>query len=65
MSTEHSLDASRIHHDWDGVASLHFVFVRTTSSTSSLPMAGERQVFETSTVDEVVWDFDTIYNLAA
>ena len=27
-------------------------------------MAGSRQVHENSTVDDVVWDFDTIYNLA-
>ena len=29
-----------------------------------MPITGEGQVSETSTVDEVVWDFDTIYNLA-
>ena len=63
MSREHRLDASRIHHDWDRSREPALVISPGDVVHFELPMAGERQVFETSTVDEVVWDFETIYNL--
>ena len=63
MSREHRLDASRIHHDWDRSREPALVIRPGDVVRFELPMAGERQVFETSTVDEVVWDFETIYNL--
>jgi acetamidase/formamidase len=63
MSTEHSLDASRIHHDWDNSREPVLSVQPGDVVDFELLMAGARQVFETSTVDEVEWDFDTIYNL--
>ena len=63
MSSEHRLDASRIHHDWDRSREPALVIRPGDVVHFELPMAGDRQVFETSTVDEVVWDFETIYNL--
>jgi len=64
MSREHRLDASRIHHDWDRSREPVLAISPGDVVHFELPMAGDRQVFETSKVDEVVWDFETIYNLA-
>ena len=63
MSREHRLDASRIHHDWDRSREPAIAISPGDVVHFELPMAGERQVFETSAVEEVVWDFETIYNL--
>ena len=63
MSSEHELDASRIHHDWDRSREPVLAISPGDVVHFELPMAGDRQVFETSTVGEVVWDFETIYNL--
>jgi acetamidase/formamidase len=63
-ATEHILDPAAIHHDWDkdreavlSVRSGDVVHV-------DLAMAGRGQVAETSVIEDVVWDFETIYNLA-
>jgi len=64
VSTEHTLDRSLIHHDWDHS---HEPVLAVSSGDVvhfDLLMAGHGQVHETSTVNDVVWDFDTIYNLA-
>jgi len=64
MSNEHRLGPPNIHHDWDG-SRTPAVRVRPDDVVHfDLPITGEGQVSETSTVDEVMWDFDTIYNLA-
>ena len=64
MSSEHRLGRPDIHHDWDG-SRAPAVRIRPDDVVHfDLPITGESQVSETSTVDEVVWDFDTIYNLA-
>ncbi len=64
MSNEHRLGPPNIHHDWDG-SRTPAVRIRPDDVVHfDLPITGEGQVSETSTVDEVVWDFDTIYNLA-
>ena len=64
MSSEHGLDASRIHHDWDNSRDPLLVIRSGDVVHFDLPITGEGQVAETSTVDEVQWDFETIYNLA-
>jgi acetamidase/formamidase len=64
MSREHTLDASRIHHDWDAAREPVLAIEPGDVVHFDLLMAGHGQVEETSTVDEVLWDFDTIYNLA-
>ena len=64
MSAEHDLDRSLVHHDWDNA----YAPVLSISSGDivhfDLPITGEGQVEETSRVDDVTWDWDTIYNLA-
>jgi acetamidase/formamidase len=60
MSTQHSLDARRVHHDWDNSREPVLAIQPGDVVDFELLMAGARQVFETSTVDEVDWDFDTI-----
>ncbi len=64
MANEHRLETTEIHHDWDRDRA-PAVRIRPNDVVHfDLPMTGEGQVAETSTVSEVVWDFDTIYNLA-
>ena len=62
MSTP--LDASQIHHDWDASREPVVAIESGDVVHFDLPITGEGQVSESSTVDDVVWDFDTIYNLA-
>ena len=64
MSNEHRLGPPNIHHDWDGSRRPALRIRPDDVVHFDLPITGEGQVSETSTVDEVVWDFDTIYNLA-
>ena len=64
MSTEHSLDASRVHHDWDRDRAPVLAIRPGDVVHFELPMAGDGQVDETSTAADVLWDFETIYNLA-
>lgn len=63
MSREHTLDASQIHHDWDSSRESVLTIESGDVVHFDLPITGERQVDESSTVDDVVWDFETIYNL--
>src|SRR5215212_8459817 len=51
MSRQHRLDAGRIHHDWDRSREPALVIRPGDVVSFELPMAGERQVFETSEVE--------------
>lgn len=64
MSSEHWLDASQVHHDWDRDRAPVLAIRPSDVVHLELPMAGDGQVDETSTAVDVVWDFETIYNLA-
>jgi acetamidase/formamidase len=64
MSSEHTLDPTVIHHDWDSSREPVLTIASGDVVHFDLQMAGERQVEETSRIEDVVWDFDTIYNLA-
>jgi len=64
MTREHTLDGSLFHHDWNNA---HEPVLEISSGDVvhfDLQITGERQVHEGSTIEDVVWDFDTIYNLA-
>jgi acetamidase/formamidase len=64
MSSEHRLGTTDIHHDWDR-SRPPAVRIRPSDVVRfDLPVTGAGQVAETSTIGEVAWDFDTIYNLA-
>ena len=63
MSNEHSIDATQIHHNWDNSREPVLVVEPGDVVHFELPMTGDGQVTESSTVDEVTWNFDTIYNL--
>ena len=64
MATEHTLDATRVHHDWDRSREPVLAVHPGDVVRFDLPVTGEGQVTETSSIDEVQWDFETIYNLA-
>jgi hypothetical protein len=64
MSQEHVLDGSLIHHDWDNSREPVLAIESGDVVHFDLKMAGAGQVHESSSVEDVVWDFDTIYNLA-
>ncbi len=64
MSREHTIDASLIHHDWDRDREPVLTVDSGDVLHLDLLMAGHGQVTEHAAVDEVVWDFSTIYNLA-
>jgi acetamidase/formamidase len=63
MSNEHSTDATQVHHNWDNSREPVLVVEPGDVVHFELPMTGDGQVTESSTVDEVTWNFDTIYNL--
>jgi acetamidase/formamidase len=63
VSNEHSIDATQIHHNWDNSREPVLVVEPGDVVHFELPMTGDGQVTESSTVDEVTWNFDTIYNL--
>jgi acetamidase/formamidase len=63
MSTEHTVDATQVHHDWDNSREPAVVVQSGDVVHFDLPMTGQGQVSKTSKSGEVVWDFDTIYNL--
>jgi acetamidase/formamidase len=64
MATEHTLDRSHIHHDWDRGRE-PVLTIRTGDVVPfDMPISAEGQVEESSSIEEVVWDFETIYNLA-
>ena len=61
---EHTLDRSLIHHDWDNSHEPVLTIASGDVVHLDLLMAGHGQVHEDSAIEDVVWDFDTIYNLA-
>ena len=61
---EHTLDRSLIHHDWDNSYEPVLSIASGDVVHLDLLMAGHGQVHEDSAIEDVVWDFDTIYNLA-
>jgi acetamidase/formamidase len=64
MSREHVLDRTHIHHDWDNAHEPVLSVASGDVVHLDLLMAGHGQVHEDSAIEDVVWDFDTIYNLA-
>jgi acetamidase/formamidase len=63
MASEHSLDPTAIHHDWDNGREPALSIRSGDVVHFDLPMTGEGQVTESSAVEDVQWDFETIYNL--
>jgi acetamidase/formamidase len=63
VSSEHAVEASRVHHDWDNTREPVVTIASGDLVHFDLPMTGDGQVSESSTADQVTWDFDTIYNL--
>ena len=64
MGSEHRIGPPDIHHDWERDREPALSVSPGDVVHFELPITGEGQVAETSTIDEVEWDFDTIYNLA-
>ena len=64
MATEHTLDRSHIHHDWDRGREPVLTIRPGDVVHFDLPITPEGQVEESSSIEEVVWDFEAIYNLA-
>ena len=62
--TEHTLDATHVHHDWDRGREPVLVVRPGDVVHFDLPITADGQLTEASSIDEVQWDFDTIYNLA-
>jgi acetamidase/formamidase len=62
--SEHQLDASHIHHDWDAGRGPVLSIASGDVVHFDLPITGDGQVTEASTIRDVEWDFETIYNLA-
>src|SRR4029453_9240905 len=63
LSAEHAVDSSRAHHDWDNSREPVLTIASGDVVHFDLLMTGDGPVSESSTADEVAWDFDTIYNL--
>jgi len=63
MGDEHRTGPPHIHHDWDRDREPVLAIKPGDVVHFDLPITGEGQVSEGSSIDEVVWDFDTIYNL--
>ena len=64
MATEHILDGTRVHHDWDRSREPVLAVRPGDVVHFDLPITGDGQLTETSSIEDVQWDFDTIYNLA-
>jgi acetamidase/formamidase len=64
VTQEHVLDRSLIYHDWDNSYEPALTVASGDVVHFDLLMAGDGQVAEDSAIDDVVWDFNTIYNLA-
>jgi acetamidase/formamidase len=64
MGDEHRIGAPHIHHNWDRDREPAISIRPGDVVHFDLPITGEGQLEETSTIDDVAWDFDTIYNLA-
>jgi acetamidase/formamidase len=63
MGREHVADRERIHHAWDMTLEPTLTIDSGDTVHFDIPMAGDGQVFEGASFDEVQFDFDTIYNL--
>src|SRR2546425_4391739 len=63
ISAEHNVATSRADHNWDNSREPVAVVASGDVVHFDLLMTGEGQVQESSAVEDVVWDFDTIYNL--
>jgi acetamidase/formamidase len=63
VPTEHVLPAEAIHHDWDNGREPALTIRSGDVVHLDLPMSGAGQVEEESRIEDVVWDFETIYNL--
>jgi acetamidase/formamidase len=64
MTKEHVLDRSLIQHDWNNSYEPVLTIESGDIVHLDLLKAGNGQVLEDSAVENVAWDFDTIYNLA-
>lgn len=64
MANEHAIDPSLIHHAWDRSLAPALAIASGDTVHFDLRMAGDGQVFEGATFDEVAFDFETIYNLS-
>jgi acetamidase/formamidase len=64
VSREHHVDRSLVHHDWDNAYEPVLTVASGDVVHLDLPITGEGQIKESSGIDEVVWDWSTIYNLA-
>jgi acetamidase/formamidase len=64
VTQEHVLDRSLIYHDWDNSYEPALTIASGDVVHFDLLKAGDGQVAEDSAIEDVVWDFDTIYNLA-
>ena len=64
MGSEHRVGPPDIHHDWRREREPALSVRPGDVVRFDIPITGEGQVAEASTIDEVEWDFDTIYNLA-
>ena len=64
MSKEHVVDRSLIRHNWDNAYEPVLTVASGDIVHFDLLKAGNGQVLEDSQIENVAWDFDTIYNLA-
>jgi acetamidase/formamidase len=62
--SEHALDRSLIHHEWNNALEPALSIRSGDVIDFDLLMCGTGQVFDDSSIEDVVWDFDTMYNLA-
>jgi acetamidase/formamidase len=62
--SEHALDRALIHHDWDNAHEPVLTIRSGDVVDLDLLMAGDGQVAEDSRIEDVAWDFDTMYSLA-
>jgi acetamidase/formamidase len=63
MGAEHRIGPPHIHHNWDREREPVVAIKPGDVVHFDVPITGEGQVTESSTIDQVVWNFDTIYNL--
>jgi acetamidase/formamidase len=64
VTQEHVLDRSLIYHDWNNSYEPALRIASGDVVHFDLLKAGDGQVAEDSAIEDVLWDFDTIYNLA-
>ena len=64
MATEYAIEPTLIHHVWDRSLEPALVIESGDVVQFELLMAGDGQVFEGATLEDVTFDFDTIYNLS-